>query len=201
MARGRPIGTGHEQRERILRAVPQLIVKHGVAKVKLRDVAAEAGVSVGMIQHYFSTRDKLIDHAFRRYSLDVVEHLSASSNASDDPWERLVSLCRAATSSAKVRQRSIIWFDFVGQASRDTTRRRSVQQVYQAWVEAFAAVVQDGTAAGAFTPVVEPAMVAAQLVALVDGLDVAVAIRVQRADPAWREEHLLSAARALLGLE
>ncbi|WP_219416305.1 TetR/AcrR family transcriptional regulator [Pseudonocardia nigra] len=200
MARGRPVGSGDEQRERILAAVAPLIVKHGAPKVRLRDVAAEAGVSVGMIQHYFATRDRLIDEAFRHYSLSVVQELAAAPRPGDDPWQRLVALCKAATSSARIRQRSIIWFDFAGQAARDASRRRLVQQVYEAWVEAFVAVVEDGTSTGVFKPVVAPRMAAAQLVALVDGIDLAVAIRMPQADRAWREQHLLSAARALLGV-
>lgn len=197
--RGRPPG-GEEQRRRILGAVMPLVAEHGIDAVRLADVAKASGVSVGMIQHYFGSRDALLDRAFHDYCMSVVSRIRAAADSADEPWERVVALCRTAVASPRMRQRAVTWVDFVGQASRNAARRRVVQQVYVAWTEALRVVVADGAAKGVFELHDTPEVVAEQLTATVDGLDVAVAMRLRRADQAWREQRLVGTARALLGV-
>jgi TetR/AcrR family transcriptional repressor of bet genes len=45
--------------ERIARAALDLACRDGVERVTLRSVAAEASVSMGQVQHYFSSKDEL----------------------------------------------------------------------------------------------------------------------------------------------
>lgn len=177
-----------------------LVAERGLTAVRLVDVAAASGVSVGMIQHYFRSRDALLDQAFHDYCMTVVERMRTAAGTGDDPWGRVVALCRAATASTRMRQRAVTWLDFVNQAARDPRRRRVVQQVYEAWFDALRTVIDDGAREGVFQLTDDPAVVAEQLVTMVDGLDVAVAMRLRRADQNWRESRLIGAARALLGV-
>lgn len=198
--RGRPPG-GAEQRRRILAAVMPLVAEHGIDAVRLADVASASGVSVGMIQHYFGSRDALLDRAFHDYCMSVVSRIRAAAESATDPWGRVEALCQTAVASPRMRQRAITWVDFVGQASRNPTRRRVVQQVYEAWTEAFRVVVAAGAAEGVFHLRDTPEAVAEQLTATVDGLDVAVAMNLRRAAQPWREARLVATARALLGVD
>lgn len=51
----------HEERRwQIVFALWLVIAEHGIEGVSLRHVAAEAGVSMGRIQHYFGTKDALV---------------------------------------------------------------------------------------------------------------------------------------------
>lgn len=51
----------HEERRwEIVFALWLVIARHGIEGVSLRQVAAEAGVSMGRIQHYFGTKDALV---------------------------------------------------------------------------------------------------------------------------------------------
>ncbi len=51
----------HEERRRaIAEAVFGVIGRDGMNSVGLRDVALEAGVSVGAVQHYFKTKDEML---------------------------------------------------------------------------------------------------------------------------------------------
>lgn len=49
-----------ERRRSIAEAVFRVTADRGVEAVSLRDVAAEAGVSMGMVQHYFHTKDEML---------------------------------------------------------------------------------------------------------------------------------------------
>ncbi|ANY05574.1 TetR/AcrR family transcriptional regulator [Pseudonocardia sp. HH130630-07] len=56
-----PRTTDHEaRREQLAAAVWRLVSDGGVEAVSLRSVAAEAGVSMGRVQYYFSTKDDLL---------------------------------------------------------------------------------------------------------------------------------------------
>ncbi len=53
-----------ERRNRIARAFQRLLAAEGFAAVSFSRVAAEAGVSVGLIQHYFTDKDALLRFAY-----------------------------------------------------------------------------------------------------------------------------------------
>ncbi|MEY7971705.1 TetR/AcrR family transcriptional regulator [Saccharomonospora xinjiangensis] len=53
-----------ERRNRIARAFQRLLAAEGFAAASFSKVAAEAGVSVGLIQHYFAGRDALLRFAY-----------------------------------------------------------------------------------------------------------------------------------------
>ena len=53
----------HERREAIAHALWRVVDQEGWPRVTLREVAREAGVSLGQLQHYFSSRDQMLDFA------------------------------------------------------------------------------------------------------------------------------------------
>lgn len=56
-----PKKVDHEQRRReIAAAVARLAAHRGLQAVSFREVAAEAGVSVSLVQHYFGTKENLL---------------------------------------------------------------------------------------------------------------------------------------------
>src|SRR4051812_49495263 len=61
-----PRQVDREERRRMLaEAVFTVISERGLAAVSLRDVAAQAGVSMGAVQHWFTTKDEML-----RFALD-----------------------------------------------------------------------------------------------------------------------------------
>ncbi|WP_161982949.1 TetR/AcrR family transcriptional regulator [Candidatus Frankia alpina] len=66
-----------ERRRHIAQAVFRVTASHGVEAVSLRDVAAEAGVSMGMVQHYFRTKDEMLLFALDHMRVRVAARLHA----------------------------------------------------------------------------------------------------------------------------
>ncbi|MEU3452055.1 TetR family transcriptional regulator C-terminal domain-containing protein [Micromonospora sp. NPDC006766] len=62
-----------ERRTLIADALMRVAAEHGLEAVSLRHVAAEAGVSSGMVQHYFRTKDEMM-----AFALSVVREHSES---------------------------------------------------------------------------------------------------------------------------
>jgi AcrR family transcriptional regulator len=56
-----------ERRTQIADALMRVAAEQGLEAVSLRHVAAEAGVSAGMVQHYFRTKDEMMT-----FAMDVV---------------------------------------------------------------------------------------------------------------------------------
>ncbi|SHF66836.1 TetR/AcrR family transcriptional regulator [Streptoalloteichus hindustanus] len=54
-----------QQRTDIAHAVWRLAARAGLEAVSLREVAAEAGVSMGRVQHYFRTKEEMLLHGLR----------------------------------------------------------------------------------------------------------------------------------------
>lgn len=70
---GMPRVADHDQRRaQIARAFQRLLAAEGFAGVSFSRVAAEAGVSVGLIQHYFAGKDVLLRFAYE----DAVSRMS-----------------------------------------------------------------------------------------------------------------------------
>ena len=57
--------TADGRRERMLRAVLEVIVDCGFAETRIADVADRAGVSPALVIYYFKTKDQLLTEAIR----------------------------------------------------------------------------------------------------------------------------------------
>ncbi|MER5182620.1 TetR family transcriptional regulator C-terminal domain-containing protein [Streptomyces sp. NPDC002896] len=70
-----------ERRELLADALMRLAATQGLEGVSLRQVAAEAGVSTGMVQHYFRTKDEMMTFALGM----VADRIRARSEAATAP--------------------------------------------------------------------------------------------------------------------
>jgi TetR/AcrR family transcriptional repressor of bet genes len=69
-----PKQVDHEARRReISEALWRIASTRGLAGVSLRDVAAQAGISLGQLQHYFTTKDEMLV-----FALDYIGQLAES---------------------------------------------------------------------------------------------------------------------------
>lgn len=66
-----------ERRTRIAEALFRVAAERGLEAVSLRHVAAEAGVSSGMVQHYFRTKDEMMIFAVQAVRENVEARLVA----------------------------------------------------------------------------------------------------------------------------
>jgi AcrR family transcriptional regulator len=74
-----------ERRDRIAAALWTVAERDGLAAATVRNVAAEAGVSVGMVQHYFSTKDEMLLFALRWVGEEFAGRITAKIRALPEP--------------------------------------------------------------------------------------------------------------------
>ncbi|GAA1526938.1 TetR/AcrR family transcriptional regulator [Actinomadura kijaniata] len=71
----------HERRRQIATAVCELISHHGLDAVTVARTAATAGISVGLVQHYFRTKDDMLLHAFQQVTTQIRDRVNAHVQA------------------------------------------------------------------------------------------------------------------------
>lgn len=88
-----------EIKERIIHATIELIKKHGdTSKITVRDIAASAGVGIGLINYHFQTKDNLINLCTLELIRHSVEQLgSIDQNTGIAPIDQMKTLGRGIT--------------------------------------------------------------------------------------------------------
>ncbi|WP_125610202.1 TetR/AcrR family transcriptional regulator [Specibacter cremeus] len=196
--RGRPRATP-EHLEPVLHAVIRLSVTRGAAAVSFRDIADEAGVSVGMLQHHFGTRAALLERAHEWYLLGVTEHMRGIAREDLPPWEKLLKLCVRVSSREDRAQRASIWVELLAQSARDASMRALVGRINREWSSVLEEVIDAGVHSGDFRPSGTARVAAQLLVTFVDGLDVAELTGVAGEPPGSWDGMLFEVARMILG--
>ena len=84
-----PRRVDHEARRRaIAEAIFEVIGSRGLDAVSLRDVAAQAGVSMGAVQHYFASKDQMLLFALSHMRDRVLARMQAELAAIGEPTAR-----------------------------------------------------------------------------------------------------------------
>ncbi|MFD6443914.1 TetR/AcrR family transcriptional regulator [Promicromonospora sp. NPDC060204] len=74
-----------ERREAIAQALWRVVDQHGWTRATLREVAREAGVSLGQLQHYFATREAMLTFAMERAADRTGDRVTRGLAALDQP--------------------------------------------------------------------------------------------------------------------
>jgi AcrR family transcriptional regulator len=153
--------------ERTLQAVRRLLVTQGIEAVTMRNVASEAGVSVGAVQYTFTNKDTLIQSAMDSVSEAFMAELMALLGGSGSPQEALQTLCLLLAGALDgQRDAGVIWLAFVSKAA---TSPQIAEAHQRAWAEMEKAL--EGLLSSAYPGATSDD--AATLLAVLDGLAVA----------------------------
>ena len=85
------------RRERVIRAALDLGASGGYDSVQMRDVATSAGVALGTIYRYFSSKDHLLAAAMVEWTLDLERRVGQRPPKGDTTAERVGDVLRRAT--------------------------------------------------------------------------------------------------------
>lgn len=116
---------GDDRREALIAATLDILAQQGAGAATVRAIAERAGVTGGLIRHYFSTKDELTHAAYRRLMQRMTDESSAVvARAPPDPVARLAAFVRASLSAPVVDGgRFSLWAGFIAQVSRDAGLR------------------------------------------------------------------------------
>jgi TetR/AcrR family transcriptional regulator, transcriptional repressor of bet genes len=130
------LGMGPIRREQICRAAAAVIAREGFAGSTMRMVADEAGVSTGMINHYFANRQDLLTQALLFVSERTQDRYREALEGIPAGVERLNALLDSALSDdPQMRETWYVWINAYGEAVRLAELRHTMEQRLQSWYE------------------------------------------------------------------
>lgn len=187
-----------ERKTAVLDAAEQLLAVHGFDALRLRDVAKAAGVSIGLIQHYFTTRDELLRETMRTASHRRASQWTQLASGHEQAREKLAALLEGALND---RHRCVIWLETCAAASRHPELVPDVERTQEAWRSAIRAAIEAGVTDEDFNPTIPVEDIVNLLVSLIDGLMLATATAPSGpAERAHRVQLLRAASQRLLRL-
>jgi len=134
-----------EQRKRaLIEATLSLVAVQGVRGATVRGIAERAGVTQGLIRHYFSSKEDLIAAAYEHHmtymtDLTFAEKTSVQSSAQD----RLAALVHASLTPPVVEPRSIaLWAGFLNKVQQDPQIKTIHEQTYTAFRDRLECLIQ-----------------------------------------------------------
>jgi TetR/AcrR family transcriptional regulator, transcriptional repressor of bet genes len=170
-----PKRVDHEQRRRhIAEAVWRIAARRGLEAVSLRDVAAEAGVSMGMVQHYFKTKERMILFACE-YMVETAERgfreLVAASPDPDAPRSIIRSVfVQTLPLDEESRAGTSVWLAFLSGAVVNPDLAAFIREAWSGTHGLVAGQMRSAQESGEVRADLDPDREAVALLALMDGL-------------------------------
>ncbi len=181
----------HVQRRRDLaRAACAVIARAGIDGTTLRDVAAEAGCTTGMVSHYFTSKDELLVAALDAATAAVGERIVARVLA--DPHDLRAVLAESLPLDDTRRAEWRVWMAFWGSTVGNPALRREDRGAYAVWRSALDAVL-----AGTGWPGATRIDAAESLMLAVDGIGLHATLDPDGWPPERQLDHLDRAVLAL----
>lgn len=120
-------------REALIAAALESLAEKGLGAVSVRDVAARAGVSQGLIRHHFGSFSALLVEAYRRVT-ERVDGLLDAGVGEGDAEARMDGFLRASfASSIADRELLAAWLGFWGLVRSDPEAAKVHAETYAAY--------------------------------------------------------------------
>jgi betaine-aldehyde dehydrogenase len=174
------------RRGQLIEVTIDSLAELGYVGTTLAQIASRAGVSPGLVAHYFGDKDGLLDAAFRSLARRVSDHARSRLRQFSTPRARIQAVIDANLAPEEFDQRTgTAWLAFWGQVLQVKSLRR-VQSVYQRRT-----LTTLRSALNKLVPPDQAQSLAAMIASMIDG------VWLRAALSGWREADSAS-ARALL---
>jgi AcrR family transcriptional regulator len=174
-----------ERHGELLAKAVEIAHAEGLSAVTLRRVAADMGVTPGLVSHYFSAAEQLIAAAFRAAALADLDEARSRVEAASSPGDKMATLLDYALDDDG-DDGSALWLETWTLRRRNAALAAEAEELTDQWLACIAAIVASGADSGEFSvPDVEVA--ARRLLIMIDGLG---AQKVVRAVPAAEAKHI-----------
>jgi TetR/AcrR family fatty acid metabolism transcriptional regulator len=81
-----------ERRRQILDAAVRVFARQGFHTCRVSDIADEAGVAYGLVYHYFSSKEEILDTLFLERWEVMLEAIVAADHSTSSPREKLAAI-------------------------------------------------------------------------------------------------------------
>ena len=174
-----------ERHGELLAKAVEIAHAEGLSAVTLRRVAADMGVTPGLVSHYFSAAEQLVAAAFRAAALADLNKARSRVEGASSAGEKM-SVLLDYVLDEEGDDGSALWLETWTLRRRNAMLAAQAEELTDQWLACIAAIVASGADSGEFTvPDVEVA--ARRLLIMIDGLG---SQKVVRAVPAAEAKHI-----------
>lgn len=134
-----------DRRQTFVRATIDCLKRHGHEGLSIRRIAAQAGASIGLINHHFPSKNALIAEAYRQFHSELVGGIErAVARAPAQPRARLRAFFEANFSPPHLdRDVLTAWVVFWGLYRHSKAIQRAHRDTYQAYVDLVRGMLED----------------------------------------------------------
>ncbi|WP_405636010.1 TetR family transcriptional regulator [Streptomyces sp. NBC_00056] len=187
------------RREALVDAAGRAIAERGLEGLRIKDIAAEAGMSAGSVLYYYPEMDELVLEVHRGA---VERYLAARQRAVDGATgaaARLRALVGSGLPGGSGDAVHGLLFELHRRADRSSGHATLMASLFAREVTLYATVLEVGSAVGEFTLTEPVTDLARNLVALEDGYGLHIVSRNAELTPDVARRLLLGYARTVTG--
>jgi len=124
------------RRQALIDATIECLKRYGHDGLSIRTISAEAGVSVGLINHHFPNKDELVAAAYRHFNAELVGGMQAAvARAPDSPEARMRAFLEVSFSPPNLDADTLaVWVVFWGMYRHSRLIQRVQRETYQEYV-------------------------------------------------------------------
>ncbi|WP_165945616.1 TetR/AcrR family transcriptional regulator [Micromonospora sp. KC606] len=183
------------RRAQIVAGVKALALEVGLGHVTIAGVARSAGISVGLVQHYYSSKEELLLDAFRSVRQDILDRIDASIVRAERRHERIELMLRDALEqflplSRQRTDETNLMHAFAGLALENRSLHPGLRDAHSAHQTRVETALENGKVCGEVEAVTDSRAEAYALLALTDGLAVRLLTAPGRAQRTWARQAL-----------
>jgi TetR/AcrR family transcriptional regulator, transcriptional repressor of bet genes len=161
-----------KRRADLVQAAIRCLAEGGMAAFKMERIAAEAGVSLGLLPHYFKSKTELLTEVYRAALYDDVNRKISDledKDAAGPATERLRRVVDAIIDPDYLKPANLtVWLALWGEIVVNPELRLAHRTLYRSYLKSLAALI--GEVAGQRQRTVNATEIARSLQALIDGL-------------------------------
>lgn len=161
---------GAPSRRSVLDAVGRIVAERGLEGIRVREIAAEAKLSPGAVLYHFPDQSDLLLAVHSDIVARYIEGRRGAVDPERDAWTNLLDVMRAGVPGWADEKMIRLLYEMHSLARRSQPHAELLSGLWIAEKSIYVDIIESGIQAGEFTPTEEPDVVAAQLLALEDGL-------------------------------
>jgi AcrR family transcriptional regulator len=140
------------RREELLAAAVRVFARKGYHTCRVSEIADEAGVSHGLVYHYFASKDEVLETIFRENWGPMASAIAAIAATDDDPAEQIRKVAAVVLHSWRRDQDTVRVL--VREISRSPVLQEQIGEFQRAF-DALEGIIARGQQSGAFDPALD----------------------------------------------
>ncbi|WP_427015378.1 TetR/AcrR family transcriptional regulator [Pseudarthrobacter sp. P1] len=191
-----------ERRESILQYASQVISRSGVEGCSFGELSEVSGFSVGMIQHYFRHRDRLISATVEYRIAGALAEWERIYDRGNNALERIHDLLTfSVEGEIPFAEAWGFWLEIYAAAHKNLQIRESVATVLSSWRTLFVRALQEASEENLLNPAADVGELATLFTAVIDGLAIQSLNNIYKSTPEKMIETLHRFAARELGID